>query len=76
MINNRSAANLRGHLRLRAQRRHRQAFAVKPENAAPSVTLNSFIISNTFSHDMKHQWTVDKAGMETRHILFQDGSLG
>ena len=46
----------------------RQAFAVKPENAAPSVTFNSFIISNTFSHDMKNQWTVDKAGMEARQV--------
>ena len=40
--------------------------------ADPAVTLNSFIISNTFMHDMKHQWAVDKAYMEARHIFFQD----
>ena len=40
--------------------------------ADPSVTLNSFIISNTFSHVMKRQWAVEKADMEARHILFQD----
>ena len=40
--------------------------------ADPAVTLNSFIISNTFSHVMTRQWTVDKAAMEARHILFQD----
>ena len=38
----------------------------------PSVTLNSFIISNTPSHVMKLQWAIDKADMEARHILFQD----
>ncbi|MEQ1908037.1 MAG: DEAD/DEAH box helicase family protein [Vicinamibacterales bacterium] len=37
-----------------------------------SVTLNSFIVSNTPSHVMKLQWAVDKADMEARHILFQD----
>ena len=40
--------------------------------ADQAVTLNSFIISNTFSHVMTRQWAVDKAAMEARHILFQD----
>ena len=38
----------------------------------PSITLNSFIISNTPSHVMKLQWAIEKAEMEARHILFQD----
>ena len=40
--------------------------------ADPAVTLNSFIISNTFSHVMTRQWAVDKAAIEARHILFQE----
>ena len=38
----------------------------------PTVTLNSFIISNTPSHVMSLLWGVDKAAMTARHILFQD----
>jgi hypothetical protein len=38
----------------------------------PSVTLNSFIISNTPSHIMKLQWAIEKSDMDARHILFQD----
>ena len=40
--------------------------------ADPAVTLNSFIISNTFSHVMTRQWAVDKAAIEARNILFQN----
>ena len=38
----------------------------------PSVTLNSFIISNTPSHVMRLLWAVDKAAMRSRNILFQE----
>ena len=40
--------------------------------AEPLVTLSSFIISNTPSHVMRLQWTVDKAQMSDRNILFQE----
>jgi Type III restriction enzyme, res subunit len=40
--------------------------------ADPTVTLNSFIISNTPSHVMKLLWAIDKPDMEARHILFQE----
>lgn len=40
--------------------------------ADPSVTLNSFIISNTPSHVMRLQWSIEKDDMNARHILFQD----
>ncbi|RWD83383.1 MAG: DEAD/DEAH box helicase [Mesorhizobium sp.] len=38
----------------------------------PSVTLSSFIISNTPSHVMRLLWAVDKSAMDARNILFQD----
>lgn len=38
----------------------------------PSVTLSSFIISNTPSHVMRLLWAVDKPAMEARNILFQE----
>ncbi len=38
----------------------------------PSVTLSSFIVSNTPSHVMRLLWAVDKPAMEARNILFQD----
>lgn len=39
----------------------------------PDVTLNSFIISNTPYHLVKH-WDqgIEKADFENKHILFQD----
>ena len=40
--------------------------------AEPSVTLNSFIVSNTPSHVMRLLWAVDKPAMEARNILFQE----
>lgn len=40
--------------------------------AEPSVTLSSFIVSNTPSHVMRLLWTVDKPAMEARNILFQE----
>lgn len=36
------------------------------------VTLDSFIISNTPSHEMERQWSIDKAEMAGRHVLFQE----
>jgi hypothetical protein len=38
----------------------------------PSVTLSSFIISNTPSHMMRLLWAVEKTAMNSRNILFQD----
>ena len=38
----------------------------------PSVTLSSFIISNTPSHQMRLLWGVEKADMNSRNILFQE----
>ena len=38
----------------------------------PSVTLDSFIISNTPSHVMRLLWAVEKTAMDSRNILFQD----
>jgi hypothetical protein len=37
-----------------------------------SVTLNSFIISNTPSHTMRDLWSVEKEAMAERNILFQE----
>jgi hypothetical protein len=38
----------------------------------PSVTLSSFIVSNTPSHVMRLLWATDKSAMEARNILFQE----
>ena len=40
--------------------------------AEPSVTLSSFIISNTPSHVMRLLWAVEKTAMDARNILFQE----
>ncbi len=40
--------------------------------AEPSVTLSSFIVSNTPSHVMRLLWAIDKPAMEARNILFQE----
>jgi hypothetical protein len=37
-----------------------------------SVSLDSFIISNTPSHEMERQWSMDKQEMLKRHVLFQE----
>ncbi|WP_197678310.1 MULTISPECIES: DEAD/DEAH box helicase family protein [unclassified Rhizobium] len=42
----------------------------------PSVTLSSFIVSNTPSHVMRLLWAVDKPAMEERNILFQEEDKG
>ena len=38
----------------------------------PKVVLDSFIVSNTPSHEMKKQWGLDKLAMQQRHIVFQE----
>jgi len=38
----------------------------------PKVVLDSFIVSNTPSHEMKKLWGIDKPAMQTRHIVFQE----
>ncbi|NQW09424.1 MAG: DEAD/DEAH box helicase, partial [Alphaproteobacteria bacterium] len=40
--------------------------------AEPSVTLSSFIVSNTPSHVMRLLWAVEKNTMDSRNILFQE----
>jgi hypothetical protein len=37
----------------------------------PSVTLNSFVISNTPVHEMEHLWGVTREQMAACHVLFQ-----
>ena len=37
-----------------------------------SITLESYIVSNTPSHVMRKQWGIEKAEMLKRHIVFQD----
>jgi hypothetical protein len=36
-----------------------------------TVTLNSFVVSNTPAHEMQLLWGVDKAKIEAWHVLFQ-----
>ena len=36
-----------------------------------SIILNSYIISNTSSHEMRLLWSIDKSGMRKSNILFQ-----
>lgn len=38
----------------------------------PEVVLESFIVSNTPSHEMRKLWGVEKTEMTKRHIVFQD----
>ena len=38
----------------------------------PKVVLDSFIVSNTPSHEMKKLWGLDKPTMQQRHIVFQE----
>lgn len=38
----------------------------------PTVTLDSFIISNTPSHVMRKQWGIEMEEMLKRHVLFQE----
>lgn len=37
-----------------------------------SVTLDSYIVSNTPSHEMKLLWSIGKKAMQQRHIVFQE----
>ena len=37
----------------------------------PDVHLQSFIVSNTPSHEMQRQWSIDKIEMKNRNIVFQ-----
>ena len=37
-----------------------------------SVSLDSFIVSNTPSHTMKLLWNMEKSEMQKRHVLFQE----
>ena len=38
----------------------------------PGVVLESFIVSNTPSHEMRKLWGIEKDEMAKRHIVFQD----
>jgi hypothetical protein len=37
----------------------------------PDIVLESFIVSNTPSHEMEKQWGINKQEMQRKHILFQ-----
>ena len=36
------------------------------------MVLDSFIVSNTPSHEMKKLWGLDKPAMQKHHIVFQE----
>lgn len=38
----------------------------------PDVVLESFIVSNTPSHEMSKLWGITKGEMQKKHILFQE----
>lgn len=38
----------------------------------PDIVLESFIVSNTPSHEMAKQWGIGKQEMQRKHILFQE----
>ena len=38
----------------------------------PTVSLQSFIVSNTPSATMRGQWGMEKSEMQRRHVLFQE----
>lgn len=40
--------------------------------ADPKVALDSFVVSNTSSHEMRKLWGLDKSAMQDRHIVFQE----
>jgi hypothetical protein len=42
----------------------------------PSITLDSYLLSNTPSHEMQLMWSIDKAAMRARHILFPEEDHG
>jgi hypothetical protein len=37
----------------------------------PKVTLDSFIVSNTSSTEMRMMWRIEKGEMLKRHVVFQ-----
>jgi len=37
----------------------------------PDIVLESFIVSNTPSHEMVKQWGISNQEMQRKHILFQ-----
>jgi len=41
-----------------------------------TMSLSSFIVSNTPSHTMQLHWSIGKADMRSRNILFQDEDKG
>lgn len=51
---------------------HRTVKEIEARLADKKVTLSSFIVSNTPSHQMRLLWGVEKADMEARNIVFQE----
>lgn len=51
--------------------KNRKAAPLPFDRKLVRVKLESFIVSNTASHEMRKQWSIDKAEMSRRHILFQ-----
>ena len=50
---------------------HRTIKEIEERLDDSTVTLNSFVVSNTPVHEMQMLWDVDKAQMEAWHVLFQ-----
>lgn len=51
---------------------HKTIKEIEERLGNPAVQLESFIISNTSSHLMRMQWSMDKHQIEDCHILFQE----
>jgi hypothetical protein len=51
---------------------HETIKEIEQRLADPHIRLQSFIISNTPSHTMRMLWSMEKAEMQKRHILFQE----
>jgi hypothetical protein len=50
---------------------HQTVKEIETRLGDPSVTLNSFVVSNTPVHEMEHLWGVTRDQMQACHILFQ-----
>ena len=55
---------------------HETVKEIEERLGEPNIALESFLISNTPSHEMKKLWRIDKSAMLERHILFQKEDKG
>jgi hypothetical protein len=56
----------------RSPRRWAAAAVRRAATGPDSATLDSFIVANTPSHEMKLLWSMDKRATQQRHIVFQE----